>query len=175
MKTIFVPAAFALLLFWSKGAFAQENKASDSAQKPKPPAAQTDAQKPKATPEELEAKFKATLTKATMAGRWCSIKDGALGPEKEDKYTIIGVTKLGGDNWVISARIQYNKKDMVAPIPVQVKWAGDTPVIVVDKLQYPGGGTYSARVLIYDHTYAGTWSGGDYGGLLNGVITNEKE
>ena len=175
MKTIFVPAAISLLFFCGEGAFAQENKTSDSAQKPKEPAAQADAQKSKATPEELEAKFKATLTKATMAGRWCSIKDGVLGPEKEDKYTIIGVTKLGGDNWVISARIQYNKKDMVAPIPVQVKWAGDTPVIIVDKLQYPGGGTYSARVLIYDHTYAGTWSGGDYGGLLNGVITNEKE
>ena len=55
--------------------------------------------KPKPTQEELEATFKATLTKATMAGRWCSIKDGVLGPEKEDKYTIVGVTKLGGDAW----------------------------------------------------------------------------
>jgi len=172
MKAILISTTAAVLLFFSsERAFAQENKVSDSANKPKESA----VQKPKATPEELEAKFKATLTKATMAGRWCSIKDGVLGPEKEDKYTIIGVNKLGGDNWVISARIQYNKKDMVAPIPVQVKWAGDTPVIIVDKLQYPGGGTYSARVLIYDHTYAGTWSGGDYGGLLNGAITNEKE
>jgi hypothetical protein len=58
---------------------------------------------------------------------------------------------------------------------VEVKWAGDTAVIIVDKLQYPGGGTYSARVLFYEHTYAGTWSGGDHGGLMSGVITNEKE
>ena len=99
----------------------------------------------------------------------------ALGPEKEDKYTILGVTKLGGDVWLINARIQYGKQDFVAPIPVQVKWAGDTPVIVVDKVPVPGGGTYSARVLIYEKTYAGTWTGGDHGGLLNGVITNQKD
>ena len=50
-----------------------------------------------------------------------------------------------------------------------------TPVIVVDKVPVPGGGTYSARVLIYEKTYAGTWTGGDHGGLLNGVITNQKD
>jgi hypothetical protein len=96
-----------------------------------------------------------------------------MGPEKEDKYTIVGATKIGGDSWIINARIQYGSRDFVAPIPVKVKWAGDTPVIVVDKIPMPGGGVYSARVLFYEHTYAGTWSGGDHGGLLNGVITNE--
>ena len=147
------------------------------AQETKPAAATATAQaKPKLTQEELEAKFKATLTKATMSGRWCGIKDGKLTPEKEDKYTIVSVAKLGGEAWVISARIQYGQKDFTVPLPVQVKWAGDTPVITVDNLAMPGGGnSYSARVLIYDKTYAGTWSGGDHVGLLNGVITNEKE
>jgi hypothetical protein len=133
------------------------------------------AEKTAPATEELEAKFKNTMTRATMAGRWCSIKDGALGPEKEDKYTIVGVNKVGADAWLINARIQYGNKDIVAPIPVQVKWAGDTPVIIVDKFPMPGGGTYSARVLIYDHTYAGTWTGGEHAGLLNGVITNARE
>lgn len=131
--------------------------------------------KPKLTQEELEAKFKATLTKATLSGRWCGIKEGKLTPEKEDKYTIVSVSKLGGDAWIIHSRIQYGKKDFVAPIPVQVKWAGDTPVITLDDVGMPGGGNaYSARVIIYDKTYAGTWSGGDHKGLLNGIITNEK-
>src|SRR6267143_49789 len=138
------------------------------------------ASDPKAKPDQdqLEATFKATLTKATLSGRWCSVlPDGKksegrlkLGPEKEDKYTIVGVSKLKGDSWLIRARIQYGKVDVVAPIPVQVKWAGDTPVIIVDKMAMPGGGTYSARVMIYESTYAGTWRGGDHGGLLNGVI-----
>lgn len=125
--------------------------------------------------EELEAKFKAALTRATFSGRWCAVKDGKLGPEKEEKYTIMGVSKVGGDFWLIHARIQYAGKDITAPVPVQVKWAGDTPVIVVDKVPVPGSGTYSARVLVYENTYAGTWTGGDHGGLMNGVIAKEKE
>jgi len=143
--------------------------------KPKEAPAAVGVETPKLNIEELEAKFKATLTKATFSGRWCGIKDGKLTPEKEDKYTIVGVTKLGGEMWIINARIQYGEKDFVAPIPVQVKWAGDTPVITLDNVGIPGGNTYSARVLIYNKTYAGTWSGGDHAGLLNGVITNETE
>src|SRR6476620_7719534 len=89
--------------------------------------------KPKLTQEQLEAKFKATLTKAVFSGRWCSIlpdgqpsdKRWKLGPNKEDKYTIVGVSKMEGDSWVIRSRIQYGKVDVVAPIPIQVKWAGD--------------------------------------------------
>jgi hypothetical protein len=172
MKTILISIVAALTLL-NAGASAQDKANREPAQKANAPSAQTEVERPKPTAEELEAKFRATLTKATMSGRWCSIDHGALGPEKEDKYTILGVTKLGGDAWLVNARIEYNKKDIVAPVPVQVKWAGDTPVLIVDKIPMPGGGVFSARVLIYDHTYAGTWSGGDHAGLLKGVITND--
>ncbi len=140
-----------------------------------PPSKESAPAKPKLTQEELEANFKATLTKASLQGRWCMIKDGQLTPEKEDKYSIRSITKVGGDMWLITARIQYGKKDFTAPIPVQVKWAGDTPVITLDKVGVAGSGEFSARVLIYEKTYAGTWSGGDHGGLLSGVIVAEKE
>jgi len=174
MKTNLILLVLALSLSAGHRSIAQDAKKGDApAQKDAP--AQAPAEKPKATQEELEAIFKATLTRATLQGRWCSIKDGKLGPDKEDKYTILGVSKLGGDTWLIRARIQYGKTDLVAPIPVQVKWAGDTPVIILDKAGVPGSGEYSARVMIYEKTYAGTWSGGDHGGLLNGVITVEKE
>ena len=169
MKTL-LSAAVCALLACGPVARGQDTKSAD----PSAPAAAS--AKPKLTQEELEAKFKATLTKATMSGRWCGIKDGKLTPEKEDKYTIVSVNKLGGEAWIIHSRIQYGNKDFVAPIPVFVKWAGDTPVITLDGVAMPGGGNaYSARVIIYDKTYAGTWSGGDHKGLLNGVITNEKE
>jgi hypothetical protein len=156
---------------------AQESKPAAPAKPPQPAEAKVAATPaPKLTQEELEAKFKTTMTKATLSGRWCGIKDGKLTPEKEDKYTIIGVSKLGNDAWLIHARIQYGQRDFTVPLPVQVKWAGDTPVITVDNMTMPGGGnSYSARVLVYDKTYAGTWSGGDHAGLLNGIITNEKE
>ena len=48
-------------------------------------------------------------------------------------------------------------------------------VIIVDDVGVPGSGSYSARVLVYRDTYAGSWTGGDHGGLMNGVITNAKE
>ena len=167
MKTIFLLMMICLSAGFGRNALAQEDNKST--------ATTAEKTKPKATQAELEAAFKATLTKATLSGRWCSIKDGKLSPEKEDKYTISSVVKIGGDMWLINARIQYGKKDFVAPIPVQVKWAGDTPVIIVDKVGVAESGTYSARVLIYEKTYAGTWSGGDHGGLLSGAITNEKD
>ena len=170
MKLKLLPTALAIaFLVTGSIARSQESKPADA----KPPAAKPT---PKLTQEELEAKFKATLTKATMSGRWCGIKDGKLTPEKEDKYTIVSVNKLGGEAWIINARIQYGEKDFTVPVPVQVKWAGDTPVITVDGMAMPGGKTaYSARVLVYDKTYAGTWSGGDHLGLMNGIITNDKE
>ena len=170
MKTnVFYLAALAMLC---GSALAQETQTPPQ-QKATPPSATTNAP-PKASAEELEARFKATMTKATMSGRWCLIENGKLGPEREDKYTILNVSKLGGDAWIVNARIEYNQKDMVVPVPVMVKWAGDTPVLIVDKIPMPSGGVFSARVLIYDKTYAGTWSGGDHAGLLKGVITNES-
>jgi len=158
-------AAVLLLLLLNTPFHAQEKSASDNRDKPKPAA----------TPEHLETTFKAMLTKATMAGRWYSLKDGKPGPEKEDAYSIVSANKVSGHKWMIHTRIKVNEKEMVVPVPVEVKWAGDTAVLSVDKLQYPGGGTYSARVLFYEHTYAGTWNGGDHGGLMSGVITNEKD
>jgi hypothetical protein len=161
----FVALILALLGPVALGLSAQETKPADTTPAP-----------PKLSQEALEAKFKATMTKATLSGRWCGIKEGKLTPEKEDKYTIVSVNKLGGDTWIIHTRIQYGEKDFTVPLPIQVKWAGDTPVITVDGMTMPGGKTaYSARVLVYDKTYAGTWSGGDHAGLMNGIITNAKE
>jgi hypothetical protein len=121
---------------------------------------------------DLEAKFKASMTDVIMSGRWVPVKNGALGAEKEDKYAIVSVEKVSGSDWVINARM----RNVVMPIPVKVMWAGDTAVIIVDNLQIPGAGNYggtaySARVMIYENTYAGSWSGGDHGGLLSGLIT----
>ena len=166
MRNPVIHLVVAALLTFTSAASAQETKS----------AAPTAPTKPALTQEEREAKFKVTMTKATMSGRWCGIKDGKLTPEKEDKYTIVSVNKLGGEAWIIHSRIQYGEKDFSVPIPVLVKWAGDTPVITVDGMAMPGGKTaYSARVLVYDQTYAGTWSGGGHLGLMNGIITNEKE
>src|SRR5947208_121193 len=142
---------------------AQETKPSTAEGKTPPPVL-----------NEAEMKFKELLTNATLEGRWCSIKDGEMGAEKQDKYMIVSVGKVKGDSWVVNTVMKYGDKEIVAPIPVEVKWAGDTPMIVVEKMTVPGGGTYSARVLFYGKTYAGSWTGGEHGGLLSGVIRETR-
>lgn len=139
------------------------------------------AQDAKPTPSaaELEKKFKETLTACTMSGHSCTVKEGQLGPERADQYHIVSVEKTSGDNWTLNARMKYGGQEIVVPIPVQVKWAGDTAVIIVNDLRFPGaagysGTAYTARVLIHGNTYAGTWSGGDHGGMLNGLIGPDK-
>ncbi len=121
------------------------------------------------TSEDLEVKFAQTLAKAVFKGRWCPIENGTLGPDRPEEYTIISAVKSAADRWIITARIVYSGKDYTFPFPVRVQWAGETPVITVDNLTAPGG-VYSARVMIFDKTYTGTWTAGSHGGLLHGLI-----
>jgi hypothetical protein len=119
---------------------------------------------------DAEMKFKELLTNCVLEGRWAPVDGGQLGDEKQDKYTIVSASKVRGDQWVINAKMKYNDKEMTIPFPIEVKWAGTTPVLVVENLQIPGGRSYSARVLFYEKTYAGSWKGGDKGGLLSGIV-----
>jgi hypothetical protein len=93
-------------------------------------------------------------------------------PPAEEKYEIIEASKADtGDGWNLVARIQYDGKDVTLPLPtLQIKWAGETPVITVDKMVIPGMGTFDARVLIRKGQYAGTWAHGEVGGHLFGRI-----
>ena len=163
MKTAAVILSFSLVAF---SAAAQESNKEAPATK--------NTARPAPTAAELETKFQTTLTAAVLDGRFCMLDKGKLGPDKEEKYTIVGVEKTADGQWTISAKIQYGAMNFTAPVPVQVKWAGDTPVIIVDNIGFPGTAKYSARVMIYGDTYAGTWSGGDHGGLMHGVITKVK-
>jgi hypothetical protein len=90
------------------------------------------ASKPIPSLEELEDKFMAMLTKATLTGRWAPIKNGTLGEEKEDKYEIVSVGKVNGDSWVVNSKMKYGGREFVAPFPVKVRWAGDAAVLSVD-------------------------------------------
>lgn len=124
---------------------------------------------------DLEKKLEEQLTNCEFVGRWTLVKDGKLGEEKEEKYTIQSARKAGQELWIIHARVQYGQRDVTVPIPVQIKWAGDTPVITLTESNIAGLGTYSARVVIYQGTYAGTWSGGNHAGLLHGIIRKKEK
>ncbi len=122
--------------------------------------------------QELEKQFSQMMTGATLVGQSTLLsKEGISGNEH---YAIDKVSKIAGDTWLIQARIQYGTHEVPAPVPVKIKWAGDTPVITLTDLAIPGMGTYTARVLLYRDQYAGTWSGHSNGGQLFGKIVRNR-
>jgi hypothetical protein len=125
----------------------------------------------KAAPD-LEKQFEQMMTGAALVGR--STLDGKDGLSGEERYSIDRVAKLSGDVWMFQARMKLEGHEIPLPIPVTIKWAGDTPVIEVTDTGIPGMGTYTARVVLYRDRYAGTWSGKDHGGQLFGAIVHNK-
>ncbi|MCG8448758.1 MAG: hypothetical protein MI725_04135 [Pirellulales bacterium] len=130
----------------------------------------TTAVKPQA---ERFAALEKTLTGSALVGHF--VVTGEQETElKPERYQLQSVRHVGDNRWLFLARIEYGENDVTLPLTLPVQWAGDTPVITVDKLPVPGLGTYTARVMIYADHYAGFWSGGDHGGHLFGVIEREQ-
>jgi hypothetical protein len=125
-------------------------------------------------PPELSAaekQFQDSMTDVTLVGYFTQ---GDKADLKEDRYVIERISKVGDDLWKFEARIQFNKKDLKVAMPLPVKWAGDTPVISLTRFTVPGMGSYSARVVIYDGAYAGTWGDAQHGGKLFGKIVKNS-
>ena len=117
--------------------------------------------------------FQEMMSGVTLVGHSTRLdKDGLFG---EERYTIDKVSKLTGDTWLFQTRLKYGSREIPVPIPLTVKWAGDTPVITLTDLSIPGVGTFTARVLLYRDQYAGTWSGSNDGGQLFGKIIRERQ
>jgi len=115
-------------------------------------------------PTSLEQKFQQMMSGVTLIGH--SANSNGESVPGEEKYVIEKVSKLAGETWLFHVRIKYGSHDVPVPLPVTIKWAGDTPVITLTNLTIPGLGTYTARVLLYEDQYAGTWSSKDHGGQV---------
>jgi len=134
-----------------------------------------DAAEPTAAQAELNKKLAADLTNVKFIGSFTVTGKEAEVP-KEEEYTITSALKLPEpDLWLLKARIKYGETDKVVPIPLEIKWAGDTPIITLTNLEIPGLGTFTSRVIIYEGRYAGTWQHGDVGGHLFGRIEKLPE
>jgi hypothetical protein len=132
--------------------------------------------KPAARQAELEAALSKMLSGATLEGSFTVSGPGSDAAKlSREKYTLGDVKKIAGDIWQFPARIEYGGKDITLPIPLPVRWAGDTPVVVVDEVDLPGFGSVSARVMFFEGRYAGFWKHGDHSGNLFGVIHSAKE
>lgn len=131
------------------------------------------------TQAELEKEFEETMHDVYLKGYFTLLGREQQGL-KEEKYTINSVKKISGDKWLFSVRIQYGQHDVALPLTLDVKWAGDTPVITLTDMVIPGFGKFTSRVTIYRGTYAGLWDGGKepdgrpHGGHLFGVLEKVK-
>jgi hypothetical protein len=126
------------------------------------------------TRADLEKKFIDTMTNAVLEGSFTIDGRNSDKPPPKDKYEIQSVQKSGGDVWVITAKMSYFNRDFTLPCPVEVRWAGDTPMIMLTKVGLPGmNGKFSTRLLIDGDRYAGTWSHDEVGGHMWGKISKK--
>lgn len=123
----------------------------------------------------LEKQFAETMSGATLVGSFTVTGQAEKAELKEERYTLGDVKKLDDDFWLFETRIQYGERDVKVPLQLEVKWAGDTPVIVLTDTPIPGLGTFTARVVVYRDHYCGYWDAGDHGGHLFGTIERAKE
>src|SRR5580698_7744939 len=121
-----------------------------------------------------EKQFQEALNNVTLVGYFTQGDGKEL---TDDKYVIERVTKVKEDTWKFEARIQYNKKDFKVAMPLPVKFAGDTPVISLTNFAVPGFGSFTARVVMYNGAYAGTWgsagANGHGGKLFGKIVKND--
>jgi hypothetical protein len=123
--------------------------------------------------EELEAEFAKKMTGVTLVGYFTI--DGQKNPPREERYEISKTTKINDNQWLVQARIKYGDKDLTVPVPLNVDWAGDTPVMSLTDLTIPGLGTFTSRTMVYGDRYVGTWQHGKIGGHMYGRLERTEK
>ncbi len=119
----------------------------------------------------MEADFERSMRNVVMEGFFTVTGRGDDGNLRPERYEVEKAVKVAGSLWTIHARIQYGDHDFTAPVPVQLLWAGDTPVISLTEIELPGAnGAFTARIVFYRDHYSGMWWHGETGGNQFGRI-----
>jgi hypothetical protein len=158
-------------LFFSCALIASSVSAADP---PAPGAPAAASSKPPRDKQELYKDLAERLHRVKLTGNFTIL--GKDGPLVKEEYYILNAKKLDqGEMWLLNARIKYGDHDLTVPLPLEIQWAAETPVITLDKLTIPGLGTFGARVLFHEKSYAGTWSHDKVGGHLFGTFEKMKD
>jgi len=143
---------------------------------PTTPQASANLEANTAGPEEFAA-FEKLLTGSTLRGHFTlrGAPEGAAPQAESYQIQSIRLLSEDGRRWLFTVSFRHGEKDWALPLPIQVEWAGKTPVITLENFKIPGMGTFSARVLFADGMYAGTWAHGtEAGGHLYGILKPKK-
>ncbi len=122
--------------------------------------------------ERMEQEFAKTMSGATLVGFATYVRAGTISRQIDDEYRLGEVIKVDDERW----SFQYSSGERLYKTPsLQVRWVAETPVIIFSEIKMKGRpGTFSARLLIDDDQYSGTWSDGKSGGHMFGMIVHEK-
>ncbi len=179
MKRLLRPICFAASLtslLGAASAFAQETPpAGAAAPAGFPPLAASADADAEITPEQIE-RLEKMLSGCTLVGHFTVNGAGDVEP-RDERYELASVKHMKGNMWLVTARIKYGDHDVTLPLPLPIRWAGDTPVISLDAFAVPGMGAFSARVMFYEDHYMGYWfaSGNkEHGGYMFGEIEPPK-
>jgi hypothetical protein len=118
--------------------------------------------------EERNRAFETMMANVSLVGS--STRFDQEGISGEEEYVIESVSHIASGRWLFQTTMKLGSREIPVPVPVTILWAGDTPVITLTDLTLPGLGSYSARVLLFRDSYAGTWIGEDGGGHIFGKI-----
>lgn len=126
---------------------------------------------------DVETNFIAMLKNATLKGTWAPVQQAQMGASQKDEgYRIAKVEKKDGDKWTLVYLVTYQGREIEYPMPVTVKFAGDTAVLILDNVRAgQGKANWSARVMFHENVYTGRWwetGNKEHGGTIEGVITH---
>jgi hypothetical protein len=120
---------------------------------------------------DLERRLQETLDGARLVGQFTVVgADGVSRQPQTDQYAVSRLERDAEGRWVFNVSMSYGTQQHTMPVPVAIEWASDTPVITMTEQTIEGLGTFTARVLLYDGLYAGTWKHGQFGGHMWGRI-----
>jgi hypothetical protein len=81
--------------------------------------------------ERLGKEFEQMMAGATLVGH--STMTNREGISGEERYSIDAISKIGSETWLIRTRMKLGSHEIPFPIPIVIKWAGDTPVIALKR------------------------------------------
>jgi len=166
-----------LAVFFSLGVVAvAQNPPATTPRSDTPPSASTTPPATIADPlTPAEQDFVKLLTGAVLVGKFSmELQPDAI--PRTERYQIDAVRKVKDDQWIIQSRMKVSNVELPVPVPVQVEWAGDTPMLQLTDLTIPlVGEGFTARILFYGNRYAGTWQHGKIGGHMWGMIESQAQ
>ncbi len=122
-----------------------------------------------------EARFAELIEGKRLEGKFNVIGPDGMTDAQVDTYMVSELSRGDGDSWVFHYNMGHNQNAQMEPIPVDVLWAGDTPVLTMTDQEIPGlPGRFTARVMLYDGMYSGTWQHGPIKGLMWGRLVDAE-